>query len=218
MKRITAASLAAATLVFLVANVIHPKEYTRNHEREQLREIAENYTRWQLAHFLTFVSIMLFVFAIAGLAWVLYARRERQALIGGALGLCGLVAIAGVLALDGFTWGALGQVSTWPGSDQNTLENALHSVQQARWNLPFYVGSLAWLIGLAILSWGLIRERVVPAWAGWTFVAGVVMVGIEAAIQNNAYFIVAAVVLAIGGVGVAAAINGALERGQPRSS
>jgi Domain of unknown function (DUF4386) len=207
MKRITAAAVITGPLVFLIANVLHPKEYGRDHEREQLKEIAEHYTRWQLAHFLTFVSLMLFVLAICGLAWLLYSRRERSALLGGALGLCGLVAIGGVLALDGFTWGALGQVSTWPGTDQNTIENALHSVQQARWNLPFYVGSLAWLIGLAVVSWGLVREQMVPAWAGWTFVLGVVLVGVETAVQNNVYFIVAAAVLAIGGAGLAAAIN-----------
>jgi hypothetical protein len=206
MKRITSAAVIAATVLFLVVNVLHPKEYTRDHEVQQLQVIGDHYQRWQFAHFLTFVSVMLFVFVVCGLAALLLARRQRQALLGGALGLCGLVAICGVLALDGFTWGALGQVSTWPGVDQHSVALALHAVQQSKWNLPFYVGSLAWLIGLVILAHGLVREQLLPAPAGWTFAAGAALVGIEAAVENNVYFIVAAAVLALGGIGVGRAL------------
>jgi hypothetical protein len=206
MRRITAATVIAAPVLFLVVNLMHPKEYRRGHRPEQLREIADNYTRWQLAHFLTFVAILLFVFVVCGLAWILWTRRERQALVGGALGLVGLVALGGVLALDGFTWGVLGQVYTWDGSDARSIENALLAVQESKWNLPFYVGGLAWLIGLVTLAHGLIAERVVPAVAGWIFALGAVLVGLEGAVQDNVYFIVAAAVLAIGGVGVGMAL------------
>jgi hypothetical protein len=207
MKRITAVCVIASPVIFLIANVLHPKEYRRNHEAQQLQTIHDHYQRWQIAHFLTFVAIMLFVFAVVGLAWMLYERRPAQALFGGGLGLVGLVAIGGVLALDGFTWAALGQVWGWPSVDHHTLVLALHAVQQSHWNLPFYVGSLAWLIGLVILAWGLIAERLVSRWAGWTFAAGAVLVGIEAGVQNNAYFIVAAAVLAAGGIGVGLALR-----------
>jgi Domain of unknown function (DUF4386) len=207
MRRITAAALVTSTVLFFVANVLHPKEYTRDHEPQQLQTIAHHYSRWQLAHFLTFISIMLFVIVVCGLAALLLARRQRQALLGGALGLFGLVAIGGVLALDGFTWAALGQVTTWPGVDQHSVALALHAVQQSKWNLPFYVGALSWLIGLVILSHGLIREQLIPAVAGWVFALGAVLVGIEAAIENNVYFIVAAAVLALGAIGVGLALR-----------
>jgi hypothetical protein len=125
-----------------------------------------------------------------------------MALVGGILGLWGLICLAGVLALDGFTWGALGQVTTWPSAQSHTLALALRAVQQSHWNLPFYVGALLWIAGLLILSIGLLRQGVIPAWAGWVFALGVVLVGIEAAVANNTYFIVASAVLAVGGVGV----------------
>jgi hypothetical protein len=83
----------------------------------------------------------------------------------------------------------------------------LHAVQQSHWNLPFYVGALSWLVGLLILSIGLIRQGLIPAPAGWIFALGVALVGIEAAIENNTYFIVAAAVLAIGGIGVGLALR-----------
>src|SRR3954447_20458516 len=202
MKRITAAAVVASTVLFFVVNLLHPKEYTRNHERQQLQTIAEHYQRWQIAHFLTFVAILLFVVVVLGFAGMLYARLRNMALVGGLLGLWGLVALGGVLALDGFTWAALGQVTTWGGVDEHSIEEALHAVQQSHWNLPFYVGGLSWIIGMMILTIGLIRQGLIPAAAGWIFALGIVMVGVESAVENNTYFIAAAAVLAIGGVGV----------------
>jgi hypothetical protein len=206
MRRITAVAVIASTVLFFVVNVIHPKEFTRDHEAQQLQTIADHYTRWQLAHFLTFVSLLLFVLVILGLASILYARLDRMAIAGAVLGLGGLVALGGVLALDGFTWAALAQVTTWPGVDKYSVGQALHAVQQSHWNLPFYVGALGWLAGLLVLTIGLIRQGLMPAVVGWIFALGVALVGIEAAIENNTYFIVASAVLAIGGVGVGSAL------------
>jgi len=202
MKRITAVTTIASTVLFFFVNLIHPKEYTRNHEVQQLQTLANHYTRWQLAHFLTLIAILLFVVVVCGLAWLLYARLDRMALAGGLLGLWGLVCLGGVLALDGFTWAAIGQVTRWPGADVRTTTYALHIVQQSKWNLPFYVGGAAWIVWLLILSIGLLRQGLIRAWAGWIFALGVVLVGIEAAVENNTYVIVASAVLAIGGVGV----------------
>src|SRR4051794_37861292 len=200
MKRITAAAVITAPVLFLVVNIIHPKEYGRDHEAQQLTTIANHYTRWQVAHFLTLIAILLFVLVVCGFAWLLYERLDRMALVGGVLGLWGLVCLGGVLALDGFTWGALGQVSTWPNADKDSIGLALHAVQQSHWNLPFYVGGLSWIAGLLILTIGLIRQALIPAAMGWIFALGVVLVGIEAAIENNTYFIIAAAVLAVGGI------------------
>lgn len=206
MKRITAAATIAAPVLFFVVNLIHPKEYTRDHEQQQLATIAEHYQRWQIAHFLTLISILIFVVVVVGLAWILFTRLEAMALVGGLLGLWGLVCLGAVLALDGFTWAALGQVTTWPGANKHTLELALRAVQQSHWNLQYYVGGLSWIVGLVILSIGLIRQGLIPSLWGWIFALGVVLVGIEAAIENNTYFIIASAVLAIGGVGVGVAL------------
>jgi len=60
----TALALAGATLLFLISNIIHPEEFKRDHEAEQLAEIASNYTAWQIAHFLTFGTVVLFSAAV----------------------------------------------------------------------------------------------------------------------------------------------------------
>jgi hypothetical protein len=207
MRRITAAAVIVAPVLFLVVNIMHPKEYTRNHEAQQIQSIAHNYTRWQLAHFLTFIAIMIFALVVCGLAWILYKRLPGMAILGAVLGIWGLIALGGVLALDGFTWGAIGQVSTWPTADYHTTELALMAVQQAKWGYPFYAGALLWIAGLLILTIGLIRTHLIPTVIGWVFALGVVLVGIEGAVENNTYFIVAAAVLAIGGVGVGLALR-----------
>ena len=202
MKRITAGALACATVLFFVVNLIHPKEFKRNHEVDQIREIAAHYTRWQIAHFLTFVAILIFVVVVLGLASLLYSRLDRMAIVGGLLGLWGLVALGGVVALDGFAWAAIGQVSTWPNVDGYTSAMTLKAVQQSHYNLPFYVGGLAWLAGMLILTIGLIRQALIRAVTGWILALGVVLVTIEVAVENNTYFIIASAVLAVGGVGV----------------
>jgi hypothetical protein len=202
----TALALAAAPLLFLIANIIHPEEFTRDHEREQLAEIATNYTAWQVAHFLTFGTVVVFAAAVLGLAYLVRRRRPAAGLVFGGLALAGLFGLAFVDALDGYTWGILGEVSTRREADQATLELALNDVQQSSWSIPYYLTPLLFIVGVAALALNAARQGAVPLSAGLLLALGVVMVGIEGAVQDNTYFIVAASVLLIGGAAVAAAL------------
>lgn len=202
----TALALVAAPLLFLIANIIHPEEFTRDHEREQLAEIAANYTTWQIAHFLTFGTVVLFSAAVLGLAYLVRRQRPVAGLIFGGLALAGLFGLAFVDALDGYTWGILGEVSTRPEADQATLELALNDVQQSSWSIPYYLTPLLFIVGVAALALNAARQNAVPLGAGLLLALGVVLVGVEGAVQDNAYFIVAASVLFIGGAAVAAAL------------
>jgi hypothetical protein len=196
----------AAPLLFLIANIIHPEEFTRDHEREQLAEIAANYTAWQVAHFLTFGTVVVFAAAVLGLAYLVRRRRPAAGLVFGGLALAGLFGLAFVDALDGYTWGILGEVSTRREADQATLELALNDVQQSSWSIPYYLTPLLFIVGVAALALNAARQGAVPLSAGLLLALGVVMVGIEGAVQDNTYFIVAASVLLIGGAAVAAAL------------
>src|SRR5688572_33491512 len=100
----TAVALAGAPLLFLVANILHPEEFTRDHEREQLAEIAANYTTWQFAHFLTFAAVVVFAAAALGLAYLVRRARPAAGLVFGGLAVAGLFGLAFVDALDGYTW------------------------------------------------------------------------------------------------------------------
>jgi hypothetical protein len=71
----TATALIVAPLLFLIDNLIHPKELGRGNELEQVLEIADAYTRWQAAHVIGFLAILAFAPAVLGLAFLV---RRRQ--------------------------------------------------------------------------------------------------------------------------------------------
>jgi Domain of unknown function (DUF4386) len=205
-RRATAAALVIAPAALLLANLLHPEEFTRDHEAQQLAEIAGNYTRWQAAHFIALVAVVLFAAALAGLAFLVRRRSPGLGLAGGALGIAGLIALGGAVALDGFTWGILGEVWGRPRVDRATAELTLQDVQQSEWNLPFYSGAAGFVIGLVLLCVGAVRAGAVPAWSGGLLALGGLLVGLEGAVQDNAYFIVASAVWLAGGLAVAAGI------------
>jgi hypothetical protein len=205
-RRATAGALVLGPALLLLDNVIHPKEFERDNEAQQLAEIAQHYERWQLAHALGFLAILVVAAAVLGLAFLVRRRRPRLGLVGGALGLVGLMSFAAVIALDGFTWGVLGDVSDDRGVAPTTTEIALHEVQQSGWSLVYYLPTLGFIVGFAALAIGAARQDAVPAWAAGLLALGAVMAGVETVVISNAYFIAASAVLLAGGAAVAAAI------------
>ena len=82
-----------ASALLLARQHLHPKEYERDNEAEQLAEIAAHADRWQLAHALGFVSIIVFAAAVLGLAFLVRRRQPRLGLWAGALVVVGLSAL-----------------------------------------------------------------------------------------------------------------------------
>jgi hypothetical protein len=200
-RRVTGVALILAPALFLVDNLIHPEEFTRDHEAQQLAEIADAYTRWQVAHFIGLVAILGLAVAVLGLAFLVRRRQALLGLVAGALGVAGLMGLAGAIALDGFAWGVLGEV--WGRDvDKASLELALHDMQQSEWSLQFYGLVLAWVVGMVMLALGAARQGSVPLWAGGLLALGALAVGLEGAIQDNAYFIASAAIQAVGGAAV----------------
>lgn len=202
-RRATAAALVVAPALLLVDNILHPKEYERGNEAEQLAEIAQHADRWQLAHALGFLAIIVFAAGLLGLAFLVRRRRPRIGLWGGALGLVGLMSFAAVIALDGFTWGVLGDVYNRRGAAPTTAETALHEVQQSGWSLVYYVPTLAFIVGFVMLALTAARQGAVPMWAGALLALGALLAAIETVVISNAYFIAASAVLLAGGAAVA---------------
>jgi hypothetical protein len=205
-RRATAAALVIGPLLFLVDNLLHPKEYTRGHEAEQLARTGASYVRWQLAHTIGFFALVVFAAALLGLAFLVARRRPTIGLVGGALGVAGLLGAASVFSIDGYTWGVLGHVSTKPGIDQHTLETALHEVQHSGWSLVYYLPVGLWIVGVATLAIAASRFAGVPPAAAGLAAVGALMVGVESGVTSNAYFIVSSVVWLAGSTAVALAI------------
>jgi hypothetical protein len=206
-RRATAAAFVVAPALLVADNLLHPKEYEPGNEARQLDAIADAYERWQVAHLLGFVGLLVFAVAVLGLASLLHDARPRAALWGGALGLAGLIGFAGVISLDGFTWGVLGEVSARPGVDARTVEIALDEVQNSAWSLPYYALGAAFIAGVIVLAVGAAGAGIVSRAAGALLVLAALMTGTETAIVSNAYFIAGAVVLLVAGVAVAASLR-----------
>jgi hypothetical protein len=203
LRRIAAGALVLAPALFLLDNVLHPKEVARGNEAEQLAEIADAYQRWQAAHALGFLSVIVFGVAVAGLTALLYRAAQRHALWGGAFAMAGLMGLAAAITIDGYTWGVLGEVSARPDADPATVERALKDVQESDWSLVYYLTPLGFILGMLMLIVTAVRTKVAPAWAGGVFALGVLMVGTETAIISNVYFVAGAAVLLAGGASMA---------------
>jgi hypothetical protein len=203
-RRATIFALVVASVLFVADNLIHPKEYAPDHEAEQLRVIADHYTRWQVAHVLGLGTILVFTVAVLGLAFLVRRRAPTLGLWGGGLGVLGLLGFATIIGLDGYSWAIVGEVSS--RGDSRTAQLVLHDLQQSNWSVPYYLPALGFLPGPLLLAIGLVRTGAVAPWVGVLFGAGAVLVGLEGVIHANAFFIAGAVVLGLGSCAVAAAI------------
>ena len=213
----TAAALVVAPALFLLSNLIHPEEFGVDHEAAQLAKIAESYSRWQVAHLITLVSLLVFAVAVVGLA-IVVRDNARAAWSGGALGIAGLLGLSGALTIDGFGWGIAGEV--WLRSDdagKRTAELVLNDMQHSEYALPFYLLGVLWILGVIVLAAAATRGGIVPLWSAALLGAGAIMVGLETSIQDNVYFVIASVVLLAGGVAVAVALlrDGGAPRNEP---
>jgi hypothetical protein len=199
----TAAALVAAPFLFLVDNLLHPKEVARGNEVEQLGLIADAYTRWQAAHVIGFIAILAFAPAVLGLAFLVRRRQPAYGLLAGALALAGVIGFAAVITIDGFAWGIAGELSSASPLGQTGAAEVLSDLQGSEWALPYYLTPLGFIVGMLMLAVGAARQGAVPVWAGALLAVGVLMVGTETAIVSNAYFIAGAAVFLIAGVTVA---------------
>jgi hypothetical protein len=206
-RRATVVALVAAPILFVADNLIHPKEYAPDHEAEQLRVIADHYTRWQVAHVLAIGTLFLYTAAVLGLAFLIRRRAPTLGLVGGALGVAGMLGLAMIIGLDGYSWAIVGEVSG-RGGDPHTTQLVLHDLQQSDWSLAYYLPGAGFLFGLVLLAIGLVRTGAVAPWVGALYGVGGVLTGLEGSIHSNAFFITGAVVLALGSLAVAAAVAG----------
>jgi hypothetical protein len=204
-RRLTAVALVVGPALFLLDNILHPKEFGRGHEAEQLARIGDSYTRWQAAHAIGLLSACVLTGALLGLAFHVRRTQPGIGLLGGALCVVGAIGLGAGFAIDGFTWGLLGAISTDHRAAPGSAEFALHTVQHSRWLIPYYGLIGLWIAGVVVLAIG--ARRTMPAWAAGLLGVGAILVGIEGAVAENWYFIVSSVVLLLGGLAVALTIS-----------
>jgi hypothetical protein len=203
-RQATAAALVAGPGLFFVDNLIHPREFERGNEAEQLVEIAAASDRWQIAHLIGFLGLIGICAAVLGLAWIVRRSHPSLGLWAGAAGVVGVLGFAFAFALDGYTWGVLGEVSGRPGTDPATIEAAFGEIQESGWSLPYYaLAVLGFVGGMLALASGLARGGWVSTAAAALLGIGALAVAVEGTIPSNAYFIVSSALFWVGGIAVA---------------
>ena len=144
-------SMILAWLLFALGFAIHPPQSTSG--AEQLRVIVATSGRWDLAHVLILVSLVLFIPVVVGVMGFLQQRGAWLGLIGGAFVAIGVVFFAAWVGAEGFVSSALASL---PANEQAALAPAMHAIIVPRSALSFVettsflliAGWLALAIGL----------------------------------------------------------------------
>jgi hypothetical protein len=171
MLRLT---LILAPLFALASSAVAPA--FESDESAQLAVIAANPTRWYWFTLLLLISSLLLVPALIAIAGRV---RGRLGAIGGSLAVLGALIAIGDVMSQFATWKMVG-----PSADRAQMVALLDRMDNAAsLNAVYTVGGLAVLIGVLLLTIGLIRTRTAPAWAaiGLTVACVVNVVGFEAA-------------------------------------
>jgi hypothetical protein len=156
---------------------------------------AANPDRWYLAHLLSLIGFALLVPAILGLTQLVGQRRAALADLGGTLALLGVLAATGLLSIDGFGVWQMAQ----PAADRAEMAALLDRILTSpRVLLPLYLVSLASAVGLLVLTLGMYRAQVVPAWTAGLVAIGVAVWFTGEAAASKAAMVAGVALLALG--------------------
>jgi hypothetical protein len=154
-----AISMIAAPLFLVASALVSPA--LKSDEGSQLDVIAGHSTRWYWFTLLLLIGSMLLVPALLGLAALVHKRAPRLAAVGGGLAVLGGMIAIGDVMTQFVSWQMVAK-----GADHDQMAALLHRFDNAPGvGVVFSVGGLAVLIGVVLLTIGLLRTRVAPTWA-----------------------------------------------------
>jgi hypothetical protein len=163
-------TLVLAPLLALASSVVAPA--FKSDEREQLAVVAAHPNQWYWFTLLLLAGSILFVPALLWIADLVRSRAPRLGEIGGALAVLGAIIAVGDVMTQFVSWQMVKG-----GADLTQMAAALDRFANAGGSsIVFTVGGLSILIGCVLLTVGLIRHHLAPAWAA---------VGLSAAVLVN---------------------------------
>ena len=180
-----------APLLLLVGFAIHPPE---PHDGAQmLKVIADNAARWNAAHILFAVGMVLSIPATLGVMDLLERRGEaRFGLVGGSLVVVGVIFLTLFIGVEL----AMSAIASVPVEEHVGIESAMQALIDFEGPLPVVFVGLSLNLGLIVLAVGLISTHAVPLWTSVAIeVAALVLVG---GLFNNPIGAVGAAVLLVG--------------------
>ncbi len=191
-QRLAAGSLIAAPLVLLAGELLHPP--FQLDPARQLAVAAANPDRWYLVHLLSLIGFALLVPAILGLTQLVSQRQAALADLGGTLALLGVLAASGLLSIDGFGVWQMAQ----PAADRAEMAALLDRILTSPGVLALYLVSLASAAGLLVLTLGLYRSQLIPAWTAGLVAIGVAVWFTGEAAASKATMVAGVAILALG--------------------
>jgi hypothetical protein len=188
IKRVgTGLSMMLAPLLLGVGFALHPPVGFASHPpqstsgAEELRIIAASSGRWDLAHVLILVSLVLFIPAVIGVMGFLQRRGAWFGLIGGTFVAIGAVFFAAWVGGEGFASSTL--LASLPTDQQAALAPAMHAIIDAKGALAFVdTTSVLLIAGLLVLAIGLFVARTVSRWMSVTMAVGVLLLIVGASL------------------------------------
>ena len=192
-KTVAGVCMIAAPLLLLAGMVVHPERVTD--EAGQLAVVAGDMDQWFSAHLLLLGSIVLAVPAVLGLMHMLREREVSYGHLGGGLGLLGLIAIAGVVAIDGFVGWQMAAADADRGAMVALYERLNETAGVV---IPFYGMSFAFALGLLMLAVGLYRAHAVQSWMAVFLAIGSVLLAIGTPSGSDVLDIVGSAFLFVG--------------------
>jgi hypothetical protein len=192
-KMVAGACMVVAPLLLLIGMVIHPDMKTD--EAAQLAVIADNRDAWLVSHMLVLTSLVLAVPAVLGLMHMMRERKVAYGHVGGGLTLIGLMALVGVIAIDGFVgW----QMTAGEANRGEMVALYQRLYDSAGIVIPFFLMSFAFGVGMIALSAGLYRARAVQSWMAAFIATGAILLSIAGPTGSDVLSIIGASFLFVG--------------------
>jgi hypothetical protein len=174
--------------------VIHPGR--ESDVGDQLAVIAGNMDAWYATHMIALVAVALAVPAVLGLMHMLREREVAYGHVGGGLALIGLLASAGVIAIEGIVgW----QAGAATGSDAGAMTALFQRITDTTGAfVPFHVMSLMFAAGMFMLAAGLYRARAVQSTTAALMAIGATAAAVGSFVASDVVAIAGAAVLLVG--------------------
>jgi hypothetical protein len=189
-------TLVLAPLFAIASSVVAPP--FKSDAREQIAAIAAHPERWYWFTLLLLIGSILFVPALLWIADRVRTGSRRLADIGGSLAVLGAVIAVGDVMTQFISWQMVKG-----GADPAQMAALLDRYQNAGGaSLVFTVGGLSILIGCVLLTIGLIRHHLAPAWAAVGLSLAVVANVVTFTASSNAGVLVSWVLLLVAMVAI----------------
>jgi len=128
----------------------------------------------------------------------MHMLRERQVAyghLGGGLGVLGLLALTGIVTIDGF----VGWQAVAGGADRAQMTALFERLNDtAGVYAPFFIVSFAFTLGMVLLAIGLYRARVVQSWMAAFMAIGAIALAVAGTSAVDWLFVVGAAFLFVG--------------------